>query len=152
MLNAVAIYRLANLLYRYRIPVAPKLLKLLIFLIYNSSIPYECTIGKKSFLGYGGIGVVIHKSAVIGENVIIGPNVTIGGRSNMAGAPVIGNNVYIGTGAKVLGAVKICDRVLIGANAVVIADVPSDCVVAGVPARIIKKDVDITKLCNLENE
>lgn len=152
MFNAVTIYRLANLLYRYRIPVVPKLLKFVIFVIFNSSIPYECSIGKDSFLGYGGIGVVIHKSAVIGANVIIGPNVTIGGRSNRAGAPIIGNNVYVGTGAKVLGDIKICDRVLIGANAVVIQDVPSDCVVAGVPAKIIKRNVDIFKLCNLEND
>jgi len=138
MLNAIFLYRIANILYKYHIPVLPKILKLFIFLIYNSSIPYECTIGKGSCLGYGGIGVVIHKDSIIGENVSIGTNVTIGGRSGHVKVPVIGRDVYISTGAKVLGPITIGDRAIIGANAVVISDVPSDCVVAGIPAKIIK--------------
>lgn len=149
MVNAVIFYRLANFLYRYKVPFFPKLIKLFIFVIYNCSIPYECKIGRNSFLGYGGIGVVIHKNAVIGDNVNIGSNVTIGGRSNQTAVPVIGNDVYIATGAKILGDICIGDRVVIGANAVVISDVPSDCVVAGVPAKIIKKGVNVFDLCNL---
>lgn len=152
MLNAISFYRVANVLYRYKIPFLPKLIKLLIFIIYNCSIPYECKIGKNSFLGYGGIGVVIHKDSVIGDNVNIGSNVTIGGRSNQSAVPVIGSNVYIATGAKILGDISIGDRVIIGANAVVISDVPSDCVVAGIPARIIKQGVNVFDLCNLERE
>ena len=150
MINAVTFYRIANWLYRHRVPVLPKVIKLIIFLLYNSSIPYECVIGDGSMLGYGGIGVVIHKDAVIGKNVIIGPNVTIGGRSNKKKVPVIGDNVYIGTGAKVLGDVKIGDRVIVGANAVVINDVHSDCIVAGVPAKVIREGVDVFDLSNLE--
>lgn len=151
MINAVKFYRIANWFYRQSVPVLPKLIKLIIFLLYNSSIPYECVIGKGSMLGYGGIGVVIHKGAIIGKNVMIGPNVTIGGRSNMKRVPVIGDHVYIGTGAKILGEVNIGNRVIIGANAVVIKDVPNDCVVAGVPAKIIKDGVDVFELSNLES-
>lgn len=152
MINAITFYRAARWLYEHHVPFLPKLIKLLIFLVYNSAIPFECSIGKRSKFGYGAIGVVIHKSAIIGNNVLIGPNVTIGGRSNKRGAPVIGNDVYIGTGAKVLGNIKIGDRVLIGANAVVISDIPNDCVAAGVPARVIKEGVDIFALCNLEQD
>ncbi|QVW33802.1 serine acetyltransferase [Geobacter sulfurreducens] len=152
MINAVLLYRLAHWLYVHKVPFIPKIVKLIIFLCYNCSLPYECTIGRNSFLGYGGIGVVIHKNAVIGDNVIIGPNVTIGGRSNRANVPIIGNNVYISTGAKILGDITIGDRVIIGANAVVISSVPSDSVVAGVPARIIKQGADVYSLCNLEHE
>lgn len=150
MINAVKFYRIANWLYRHRVPLLPKVIKLVIFLLYNSSVPYECVIGRGSILGYGGIGVVIHKNAVIGNNVIIGPNVTIGGRSNQMKVPVIGDHVYIGTGAKMLGDIKIGNRVVIGANAVVISDVPSDCVVAGVPAKIIKEGVDVFEITNLD--
>lgn len=152
MLNAVFFYRVANWLYRNHVPFLPKLVKLIIFFMYNCSIPYQCQIGRKSFFSYGGIGVVIHKRAVIGDNVIIGSNVTIGGRSNLEAVPVIGNNVYISTGAKVLGDITIHDRVIIGANAVVIHDVPSDSIVAGVPAKIIKQGVNVFDLCNLESE
>jgi len=51
----------------------------------------------------------------------------------------IGNNCYISTGVTILGPVRIGDNVTIGAGAVVTKDIPSNCVVAGVPAKIIKK-------------
>ena len=47
----------------------------------------------------------------------------------------IGNDVWIGAGAVILPGVKIGDNVIVAANATVTADVVSDCVVAGVPAR-----------------
>lgn len=40
--------------------------------------------------------------------------------------------------AKVIGGITIGDEVEIGANAVVVSDVPSHCIVAGVPAKVIK--------------
>ena len=40
-------------------------------------------------------------------------------------------------GAKIIGRVKIGNNVIVGANAVVIDDVPNNCVVAGVPAKVI---------------
>jgi UDP-2-acetamido-3-amino-2,3-dideoxy-glucuronate N-acetyltransferase len=46
----------------------------------------------------------------------------------------------IGTGATILGNVRIGARAVIGAGAVVTRDVPPDSVVAGNPARIIRKD------------
>lgn len=53
-------------------------------------------------------------------------------------APTIGDNVVVYAGAKIIGGVHIGNNVIIGANAVVTKDVPDNCVVAGVPARIIK--------------
>ena len=69
---------------------------------------------------------------------MIGTNVTIGGRSGHFEVPIIGDNVFIATGAKVLGPIVIGDNVTIGANSVVIKNVPDNCKVAGVPAKIIK--------------
>lgn len=54
------------------------------------------------------------------------------------GKPTIGNNVTIYAGAVVVGGVSVGDNVVIGANAVVVKDVPSNVVVVGVPAKIIK--------------
>ncbi len=73
----------------------------------------------------------------IGKNCKIYQQVTIGFNHDLK-APVIGDNVEVCCGAKVIGGITIGDNVLIGANAVVVKDVPSNCVVAGVPARIIK--------------
>lgn len=54
------------------------------------------------------------------------------------GEVVIGNNVWIGDKATILAGVHIGDNAIIAANAVVTADVPANCLVAGVPAQIIK--------------
>ena len=55
------------------------------------------------------------------------------------GEIVIGNNVWIGDKATILGGVHIGDNVIIAANAVVTKDFPSNCMIAGVPAKIIKR-------------
>ena len=95
MLNAIYFYRVSRWLYLHHIPVLPKLITLLIFLIYNSKIPYQAKIGRESTFGYGGMGVVIHSKSIIGENCTICQQVTIGGgNSRFPGVPVIGNNVY----------------------------------------------------------
>ncbi len=136
-------HRVANFLYRHRIPVVPKLIYYLQYLLFNCSVPASTTIGGGTKFGYGGIAVVVHGRAIIGENCVIGTCVTIGGRSKHKSVPIIGNNVHISSCAKVLGPITIGDNVIIGAGAVVINDVPSNCVVAGVPAKIIKSNINI---------
>ena len=82
-------------------------------------------------------GVVIHPAAVIGSNCLIFQQVTIG-TGSVQGYPNIGSNVDIGAGAKILGGITIGNNVKIGANSVVIENVPANCTVVGIPARIIK--------------
>ena len=53
--------------------------------------------------------------------------------------PIIGNNVSIGSGAVVVGPITIGDNVIIGANSYVDKDVPSNVVVAGSPAKVIRQ-------------
>ncbi|OUS69951.1 serine acetyltransferase [Paenibacillus sp. MY03] len=137
-MNSIKLYNIARFLYRKKIKILPKLFYYLIFFIYNSIIPYTAILGKGTRLNYGGIGVVIHKHAIIGEYVLIGTNVTIGGNFTSGKRPVIGNNVYVSTGAKILG-VNIGNNVIIGANCVVTKDVPDNSVVVGVPGRIIRE-------------
>ncbi len=139
MVNAYSFYKIAHKLYKNKIPLLPKLIKLVCFLIYNSSIPYECVLGKGTQFAYNGIGVVLHKRTIIGKNCVIGTQVTVGGRSGHYEVPVIGDNVYLATGSKILGPITIGNNVTVGANAVVINSVPDNCVVAGIPAKIIKK-------------
>ncbi|OCC15876.1 Acetyltransferase [Dissulfuribacter thermophilus] len=50
----------------------------------------------------------------------------------------IGKDVWIGTGAIILPGVTINDGAIIAAGAVVTKDVPQDCLVGGVPAKIIR--------------
>lgn len=50
----------------------------------------------------------------------------------------IGDNCYISTGVIIWGTVSIGYNVTIAAGAVVTKDIPNNCVVGGVPAKIIK--------------
>lgn len=91
------------------------------------------------FFARVGFGAVV-AAEKIGENCWINPGTTLGYRDEGSGLPVIGDNVYIGAGAKILGSVIVGDNVIVGANAVVTKNVPPNCTVAGVPARIIRRD------------
>ena len=105
------------------------------------------------------MGAVINIGAVVGEGTMIDMGAVLGGRAT------VGKNCHIGAGAVLAGVIEpasakpviVEDGVLVGANAVVIEgvrvgkgavvaagavvieDVPEDMVVAGCPARIIKR-------------
>ena len=94
------------------------------------------------------------------ERVIIGRDVLIGGRvyisdhdhvfdrhdlpprrcKDLISSPVvIEDGVWLGEGSVILKGVRIGRRSVVGANAVVTRDVPSGCVVGGVPARVVRQ-------------
>lgn len=50
----------------------------------------------------------------------------------------IGNNVYIGAHSVIMPGVTIGNNVIVGVNSVVTHDIPSNCIVAGSPARKIR--------------
>jgi serine O-acetyltransferase len=142
-MNAIKLYRISRWCWQHHLGFIAKFFRALIFLLYTSYIPYTTEIGAGTKCAYKGIAVVIHARAVIGEKCMIGPCVTIGGKSKHYEVPIIGNHVYIAGGAKVIGSVKVGNNVMIGANAVVTQDVPDNCIVAGVPAKVIKSDINI---------
>lgn len=105
------------------------------------------------------MGAIINIGAVVGEGTMIDMGAVLGGRA------IVGKHCHVGAGAVLAGVIEpasatpvvIEDDVLIGANAVVIegvhvgrgavvaagavviGDVPEDTVVAGCPARVLKK-------------
>lgn len=55
------------------------------------------------------------------------------------GSVIIGKNVWIGDKVTILPGVTIGDGAVIGANSIVTKDIPSYCIAAGNPAKIIKR-------------
>lgn len=99
------------------------------------------TIGRRLVIDHGA-GVVIGETAEIGDDCLIYQGVTLGGTGKQTGKrhPTIGNRVMISTGAKVLGPFKVGDNSRIAAGAVVLDEVPENCTVVGVPARVVRRD------------
>lgn len=57
----------------------------------------------------------------------------------------IGNHVWIGTRAIIMKGVTIGDGAIIGAGAIVTKNIPAKSIVAGVPARVIRENVEWKK-------
>lgn len=94
-------------------------------------------IGSGLYIQHGFATIIAAKS--IGRNCWINQQVTIG-YSNASDCPTILDNVTISAGAKIIGGVILGNNVRVGANAVVVRNVPDNCTVVGVPARIVKRD------------
>ncbi len=71
---------------------------------------------------------------------------------NSRGDTVVGNDVWIGREAMIMPGMTIGDGAIIGARSVISQDVPAYAIVAGNPARIIRKRFDqnvIDRLCQI---
>ncbi len=138
--HAIAIHRFSHQLYRWRIPLIPRLLSHLARFLTGIEIHPGAQIGQSVFIDHG-MGVVIGETAVIGDYALIYQGVTLGGTGKEIGKrhPTLGENVVVGAGAKVLGNIYIGDNVRIGAGSVVLRGVPSDCTVVGVPGRVVHR-------------
>lgn len=130
-------YRAERWLFLHKLKAPAYIIKGLIRILWGGVIPPQAQIGCGTKFAYQGLGVVIHKRAVIGQNCFIRQHVTIGGGGGPDGLPIIGNNVDIGAGAVLLGGIHVGNNVRIGANAVVNKDLPDNCTAVGVPVRII---------------
>lgn len=106
--------------------------------VFQTDINPAARIGKGVFLDHA-TGLVVGQTAVIEDDVSILHNVTLGGTGKASGDrhPKIRRGVLIGAGAKILGNIEIGHCSKVAAGSVVLATVPHNRTVAGVPARIV---------------
>lgn len=115
---------------------------------FYSDCGQNITVGKNVFINsccnfqdQGGITIgdgsqIGHKVTLATLNHGIAPE----DRGTLYPTPiVIGKNVWIGAGTTVLPGVTIGDNSIIGAGSVVTKDVPPNTIVAGVPAKVIRR-------------
>lgn len=114
------------------------------------------TIGKSSIVEHHvqlGDYTKIQSNALIGEGMVVEENVFIGPYFNgtcdkfmdrieerVYEPPIIKRYARIGAHVVLMAGITVGEDSVIGAGAVVTKDVPSNCIVAGVPAKIIKEN------------
>jgi serine O-acetyltransferase len=106
--------------------------------VFGVDINPAARIGKGVFLDHA-TGLVVGETTVIEDDVSILQGVTLGGTGKETGDrhPKIRHGVLIGAGAKILGNIEIGHCARVAAGSVVLAPVPHNKTVAGVPARIV---------------
>ena len=139
--KAMIYYRIAHKLYRKKHFFLARLVSQKGAHKTGIEIHPGARIGKGFFIDHGH-GVIIGETTIIGDNVTLYQGVTLGGTGKEHGKrhPTLGNNVMVSAGAKVLGSFTIGENSKIGAGSVVLAEVPPNSTVVGVPGRVVKRD------------
>lgn len=127
--------------YKRRLPLLPRLLKMLNFIFFKAILPFQADIQRDIQLEHYGLGIVIHPNVTIGRGAKIYHHVTLAAETWVGSEHriIIGDEVLIGAGAMVIGrenrTLRIGDGAKIGAGAVVTGDVLPGQTMIGSPAR-----------------
>jgi serine O-acetyltransferase len=135
-LRAITVYRIANLLYRFKVPLIPRIMSEYSHSHTGIDIHPGADIGESFFIDHG-TGVVIGETASIGNRVRIYQGVTLGALSlskadckrlrNQKRHPSIEDDVIIYANATILGGETVVGvRSVIGGNVWLTHSVPSD--------------------------
>ena len=138
--QAVIIYRLTHLLWRYKLYWLARFISTFARLITGIEIHPGAIIGRRFFIDHG-MGVVIGETSEIGDDCMIYHGVTLGGTSwdKEKRHPTLMDGVIIGAGAKILGPVTLGKNVRVGSNSVVVRSIDNNETVVGIPGRVVRK-------------
>ncbi|MFP5205155.1 MAG: serine O-acetyltransferase [Acidobacteriota bacterium] len=138
---AVWLHRISNRLWRARLRLPARMLSQAARFLTGVDIHPGATLGRRLFIDHA-TGVVIGETAIVGDDVTMYQGVTLGGTGKQHGKrhPTICNNVFIGNNANVLGNITVGENSRVGAGSVVLADVPPNSTVVGVPAHIVYRN------------
>ena len=117
---------------------------------FNCDYGRHISIGSNVFINCN-VTILDTNRVTIGNDVFIAPGVVISPASHpidpeqraakiyVSSPVVIEDRAWIGANATVLPGVTIGKNAIVGAGAVVTKDVPDNCIVAGVPAKLVRK-------------
>jgi serine O-acetyltransferase len=138
---AVWIHRISSRLWRWKWRLPARIVSQIARFYTGVDIHPGATLGRRLFIDHA-TGVVIGETAIVGDDVTMYQGVTLGGTGKQHGKrhPTICNHVFVGNNANVLGNITVGENSRVGAGSVVLADVPPNSTVVGVPAHIVYRN------------
>jgi serine O-acetyltransferase len=138
---AVWLHRVSHWLWRHGLRLIARILSQVGRLLTGVDIHPAASLGRRLFIDHA-TGVVIGETAMVGNDVTLYQGVTLGGTGKGHGKrhPTLCDGVFIGNNANVLGNITVGENSRVGAGSVVLADVPPNSTVVGVPAHIVYRN------------
>lgn len=102
-----------------------------------------CFIGKMAIVNAGveiGDNVVVNTMALVEHGSGVKSHANISTKAVLNGDVLIGEGTFVGSGSVVIGQLSVGSWSIVGAGAVVTKDVESGVTVAGVPARVVRRE------------
>ncbi|HEN0899654.1 TPA: serine O-acetyltransferase [Streptococcus agalactiae] len=138
-IKALAAHRLSHFLWNHNFKLLARMHSQFWRFWTQIEIHPGATISEEVFIDHGS-GLVIGETAIVEKGAMLYHGVTLGGTGKDKGKrhPTIRKGALISAHSQIIGPIEVGENAKVGAAAVVLADVPADVTVVGVPAKVVR--------------
>ncbi|HEN0743691.1 TPA: serine O-acetyltransferase [Streptococcus agalactiae] len=138
-IKALAAHRLSHFLWNHSFKLLARMHSQFWRFWTQIEIHPGATISEGVFIDHGS-GLVIGETAIVEKGAMLYHGVTLGGTGKDKGKrhPTIRKGALISAHSQIIGPIEVGENAKVGAAAVVLADVPADVTVVGVPAKVVR--------------
>ncbi|HEO8034727.1 TPA: serine O-acetyltransferase [Streptococcus agalactiae] len=138
-IKALAAHRLSHFLWNHNFKLLARMHSQFWRFWTQIEIHPGATISEGVFIDHGS-GLVIGETAIVEKGAMLYHGVTLGGTGKDKGKrhPTIRKGALISAYSQIIGPIEVGENAKVGAAAVVLADVPADVTVVGVPAKVVR--------------
>lgn len=138
-IKALAAHRLSHFLWNHNFKLLARMHSQFWRFWTQIEIHPGATISEGVFIDHGS-GLVIGETAIVEKGAMLYHGVTLGGTGKDKGKrhPTIRKGALISAHSQIIDPIEVGENAKVGAAAVVLADVPADVTVVGVPAKVVR--------------
>lgn len=138
-IKALAAHRLSHFLWNHNFKLLARMHSQFWRFWTQIEIHPGATISEGVFIDHGS-GLVIGETAIVEKGAMLYHGVTLGGtgKDKSKRHPTIRKGALISAHSQIIGPIEVGENAKVGAAAVVLADVPADVTVVGVPAKVVR--------------
>lgn len=138
-IKALAAHRLSHFLWNHNFKLLARMHSQFWRFWTQIEIHPGATISEGVFIDHGS-GLVIGETTIVEKGAMLYHGVTLGGTGKDKGKrhPTIRKGALISAHSQIIGPIEVGENAKVGAAAVVLADVPADVTVVGVPAKVVR--------------